>query len=512
MEARTDLPENWEWTQLSQLCSLLNGDRGKNYPSRDKQSTEGFPFVNAGHLENDRILMEGMNFIDHERFSLLRSGKFNVGDILFCIRGSLGKVALNTNIEHGAIASSLIIVRPHKEIDTKYVLYYLGSPLCTNMIRTFDNGTAQPNLSGKDLGRFEFPVPPYREQLRIVAKIEELLSELDKGVENLKTALAQLNVYRQASLIHAFGGMLTAQWRKENKDKCENGNRLLSRIKRDREVNHQARITEWYATNGENGGKPRPPKAFAPLDGQDMDELPTLPDSGIWEKLGWMTCGVEYGTATKSSESGSVPVLRMGNIQNAKLDWSDLVYTSDEEEIRKYSLREGDVLFNRTNSPELVGKTAIYRGERPAVFAGYLIRVNQIPSIVDSQYLNLFLSSHIARKQGNRVKTDGVNQSNINGGKLSNYPFPFCSLAEQREIVRLLDEKLSVVDQMEKDANIQIQKADSLRQSILRKAFVGKLVAQNATDEPASTLLERIRSAVAEKDNAKSKIRGKAAA
>jgi type I restriction enzyme S subunit len=225
-----------------------------------------------------------------------------------------------------------------------------------------------------------------------------------------------------------------------------------------------------------------------------------------------MTCGVEYGTAAKSSKAGSVPVLRMGNIQNAKFDWSDLAYTSDEEEIRKYALRQGDVLFNRTNSPELVGKTAIYRGERPALFAGYLIRVNQIPTIVDSQYLNLFLNSHIARQQGNRVKTDGVNQSNINGEKLSNYPFPYCSLAEQREIVKLLEEKLSIVDQLEEDLELEIKKAEAIRQSILRKAFSGKLVAQDLNDEPASVLLERIRGEKAESENNKKQTRRMVAA
>ena len=102
-----------------------------------------------------------------------------------------------------------------------------------------------------------------------------------------------------------------------------------------------------------------------------------------------MTCGVEYGTAMKSAPSGDVPVLRMGNIQDGKLDWSDLVYTSSPKEIDRYLLKDGDVLFNRTNSPELVGKTAIYTDSRPAIFAGYIIRVNHIESIVDGQYLNL---------------------------------------------------------------------------------------------------------------------------
>jgi len=206
-----------------------------------------------------------------------------------------------------------------------------------------------------------------------------------------------------------------------------------------------------------------------------------------------MTIGVEYVTAAKSAETGSIPVVRMGNIQNAKIDWTDLVFTSDQNEIARYSLSAGDILFNRTNSPELVGKTAIYRGERPALFAGYLIRVNHIPAVTNSQYLNLFLNSHIAKQHGNKVKTDGVNQSNINGDKLSNYPFPYCSLVEQSEVVRILEEKLSIIDQMEEDANQQLRIAEVLRQSILKKAFSGQLVPQASTDEPASVLLERIK-------------------
>ncbi|MGY1489662.1 hypothetical protein ACW4YW_09630 [Methylobacillus pratensis] len=121
---------------------------------------------------------------------------------------------------------------------------------------------------------------------------------------------------------------------------------------------------------------------------------------------------------------------------------------------------------------------SIYRNEQPAVFAGYLIRINQIASIVEAKYLNLFLNSHIAKQYGSTVKTDGVNQSNINGEKLQSYPFPYCSSDEQREIIQLLEGKLSLTDNFICEIDLELNKSESLRQSILRKAFYGQLIDQ----------------------------------
>jgi type I restriction enzyme S subunit len=134
-----------------------------------------------------------------------------------------------------------------------------------------------------------------------------------------------------------------------------------------------------------------------------------------------------------------------------------------------------DVLFNRTNSAELVGKTAIYKNEKPAIFAGYLIRINRIESLIDGDYLTYLLNTHFAKEYGNTVRSFGVNQSNINGTKLKTYPIPLAPLSEQHQIVQEIESRLSVCAKIEETITQSLQHAESLRQSILKKAFEGKL-------------------------------------
>lgn len=210
-------------------------------------------------------------------------------------------------------------------------------------------------------------------------------------------------------------------------------------------------------------------------------------------QLGDHAESMNYGTSAKSQSEGEVPVLRMGNIQGGALDWTDLVYTSDLAEIAKYMLDEGDVLFNRTNSPELVGKTAIYCGERPAIYAGYLIRVRCLPSL-DPEFLNLSLNSPVARDYCWRVKSDGVSQSNINAKKLAAYPFLLPSLEEQEEIVRRTQELFSLAEKLEARLTAARRLVDRLTPALLAKAFRGELVPQDPNDEPASEILAKLKS------------------
>ena len=482
-------PDSWEVVKLG---SFVESEKGKKPINQaiEQSSTHSLPYIDIQAFEKGII----NSWTDGEDCRICHESNF-----LMVWDGS--RSGLVGKGMKGALGSTLIRLN-FPLMENQYALYFLQSKY--QQINSSTKGSGTPHVDPDLLWNYEFPIPPLNEQRRIVSKIEELFSELNKGIESLKSAREQLNLYRQAVLKHAFEGKLTAQWRERNKDKLEMPEQLLARIKREREMRYKQLLNEWKVANkewegkGKSGKRPTRPKKLPQLTdiGDNVrTKLPQLPESWTWEKLGWLTCRMEYGTAAKSLKSGTVPVLRMGNIQNSNFDWTDLVYTSDSNEIDQYLLQDGDVLFNRTNSPELVGKSAIYKRKYPAIFAGYLIRLNHIRIVANSQYVNLFLNSPVARQYGNSVKTDGVNQSNINSTKLSNYPFPYCSVEEQEEIVNCLETALSLVDETEMEIIKQFQNATKLRQSILKQAFAGQLVAQEPNDEPASVLLARIRAA-----------------
>jgi len=427
MSETDELPNGWELVELNDVSTITSSKR----IFQDEYVSNGIPFYRTKEVKE---LSEGKSitnnlFISDEKYNEIKS-RFAIpqkGDVLLSAVGTIGisYVIKNDNPFYFKDGNLMWFK------DLNYISSYFLSYGLTNFIRNGTgaktSGSAYNALTIETMSRFLFPIPPLPEQHRIVSKIEELFSSLDKGVESLKTARKQLKVYRQSVLKWAFEG----------------------------------KLTNCYSIE--------------------------------WIKLGALCENVEYGSATKSKDSGTTPVLRMGNIQNGVFDWDDLVYTSDEVEIKKYLLQKGDVLFNRTNSPEWVGKTAIYKGERPAIFAGYLIRINYLKDKLNPSYLNYFLNSQTAKNHGNSVKSFGVNQSNINGTKLKEYPFPICSLAEQQAIVSEIESRLSVCDKIEESITQSLLQAEALRQSILKKAFEGKLVPQDPSDEPASVLLERIK-------------------
>ncbi|EAP3798279.1 restriction endonuclease subunit S [Salmonella enterica subsp. enterica serovar Lille] len=176
-----EVPEGWEWCKFGLISEFINGDRGSNYPNKNEYVVHGIPWINTGHIEkNGNLSITDMNFITEKKFNELRSGKIQSGDLVYCLRGAtFGKTAFVKPYESGAIASSLMIIRPFIREMGEYIYNYLISPFGRSQIFRFDNGSAQPNLSANSVMLYAFACPPLQEQFRIHKKITELFHICD---------------------------------------------------------------------------------------------------------------------------------------------------------------------------------------------------------------------------------------------------------------------------------------------------------------------------------------------
>ena len=375
-----------------------------------------------------------------ERKSKSTKNRFHRGDVLYGkLRPYLNKVVRAT--DDGFATTEIIPIPPNDCLDGNYLFYWLKHPKFTAYVNSVSHGLNMPRLGTEAGKEAPFVLAPIDEQKRIANKLDNLLSRVDNCRERLDRVPTVLRRFRQSVLAAATSGKITEDWRTESNLNAD-----------------------WQQVT-----------------------------------LAEVAADFSYGSSSKSLKVGRIPVLRMGNIQDGILDWSDLVYSIDENEIAKYNLEVGDVLFNRTNSPELVGKTAVYRGEKPAIYAGYLIRV-RCTDRLNPDYLNYCLNSPAGRDYCWKVKSDGVSQSNINAKKLAAFEFSLPTMPEQAEIVRRVELMFQFMDSLTSKVRRARGKIDQLTPSVLTKAFRGELVASEVAQadgkehqyEDAWALLARI--------------------
>ena len=341
------------------------------------------------------------------------------------------------------------------------------------------------------LAKSLLPIPPLAEQHRIVSKIEELFSELDQGVASLNTAREQLKVYRQSLLKNAFEGKLTAAWRAAHADQLETAVALQQRIARERQARYQQQLADWQ-TAGQAGPKPKPPKPLPPLTAEELAELPELPAGWGWIRVGELVDRVTVGYVGPMKDEyieQGVPFLRSQNVRENRFDPEGLKFISEgfHQSLSKSALSAGDVVVVRSGS---IGVSCVIPEHLGKANCSDLVIV-KAPRHVSSHLLAYYMNW---QTQGRvKQKMVGVALIHFNTKSVEGFAYPLCSEQEQQQIEKLLAEKLSEADQLDQTLATALQQADALRQSILKKAFCGQLVKQAKNEEPATTLLERIR-------------------
>lgn len=491
------LPEGWIWTTIGEIAVLSSGGT----PSRGNSSyfRGNIPWVKSGEL-NYNIITDTEEKITQEALDSSSAKVVPANTLLIALYGStVGKLA-KLGIEastNQAVASILTF----SYFNQGFLYYYLLHN--REKLLKKRKGGAQPNISQTILSDFGMPLPPFKEQNHIVSKIETLFTELEQAEKGLKIAQQQLEVYRQALLKSAFEGELTRNWSAANE--LEHAKLLLKQILHNREEQYRIRVEEWKEdvirfkkTNNYNKRPTRPTRNQELLDfsSEELESLYNLPETWKWEKIGNFSfvtklAGFEFSKFIKYTESGDIPVIKAQNIgtNNFKEGNFSFVNKTTLDKLPRISLEGGEILLVFIGAG--IGNVGIAPSNRKYLL-GPNVAMLRLPLEINNKYVMYFLSSLIGKKHI-ACFTQSSAQGSISMDSIRKIAIPIPSSKEQNKIVEILESRFTLIDNLEKSIQKSFKDIAIFKQSILKKAFEGKLIAQDSTDEPANLLLQKIR-------------------
>lgn len=454
-----EIPETWEWARLFNLFSIINGDRGKNYPAKSTLKPTGIPFISALNLNGKTVVQdENLLCMTEDQYNRLGNGKLIQDDIVVCIRGSLGKHG-KYPFTKGAIASSLVILRSIISASSisDYIMMWLDAPIFFAEIKKYGNGTAQPNLAAKSLEQFFVPLPPLAEQQRIVAKIEELLPFVER-YEQTENKLEKLNTtfpdqLKKSILQEAIQGKLVPQ---DPAD--EPASILLERIRAEKEQ---------LIKEGKIKREKNPSQIFRGEDGHFYErigkaepvcideELPfEIPETWEWARLNDICVYIQRGKSPKYSTIEQIPVISQKCVQWAGFSIEKAKFI-DPDSLTKYTLerflQNGDLLWNSTGLGTL-GRVAIYNNQvnpfKAAVADSHVTIVRLLNKAVIPDYIYFYLANPSVQNVIEDQSDGTTKQKELATNTIKQYLTPIPPLAEQQRIVEKLEQILSLCEHL----------------------------------------------------------------
>lgn len=396
---------------LGNICEFINGDRGKNYPSSKEFVDSGIPFINAGNIIDKKIDYNDMNYITKEKFKLLGSGKVEKGDILFCLRGSLGKHAI-VQSDVGAIASSLVIIRPNNLIiNNRYLMHTLDSREIHRQIERDNNGSSQPNLSATSVKKFKIYLPSIDEQL----KITNILDKAQELIDKRKAQIEALDELVKSRFIEMFGDPIN--------------NNMKWEVKKLKEIS-----TKILSGNTPKGG------------------------SNVY---------VDEGIMFFRSQNVWKNKLVLEDI--AYID------EETHKKMLKSSLKYGDILLTKTGrintENSSLGRAAMYLGKDDCANINghvYLIRLKEE---IINEFVLYILTSKEYRGYIRSVCVGGIDKRQLNKEHIEDFPIIFPPIEEQKRFVSYVKQ----VDKLKSQMQDSLKELEDNFNSLMQKAFKGEL-------------------------------------
>lgn len=457
MTTEQQLPEGWEANFLKLLCTIKTGDKDVNQGSENGK----YPFFTCAQ---EISFSETFSF-EGEAILIAGNGNFNV------------------KFYHGRFEAyqRTYVLQNFKNVDAKYLFYFINNKL--GDITKGNRGSTIKYIRLGDIANYPIIYPTSQEtQQAIVNKIESLFDEIDEGIGRLKTAAQQIQQYRQSLLKNAFNGELTKEWRSKHADALPSENELLAQIQTTREQHHAQQLADWqtavsqWEQNGKEGKKPSKPKA--PTQAVKFEEnFADLPKGWGTIKINQVAEIFTGATPLKSNanyyENGSIPWVTSGSLNNEFVDSADSFVTDLAlKETNLKLLPKHTLLVAMYGEGKTRGKCSelLIEATTNQAIAGIVLN-DRYP--ISRKFLKFYMFKNYADIR--RQSSGGV-QPNLNLGLVGNIIFPLPCLAEQTQIVAILESKLTACDQLADELAKQLKQAELLKQAVLKAAFSGGLL------------------------------------
>jgi type I restriction enzyme S subunit len=496
-----NLPRGWALAKIPDLVGphgvFSDGDWVE---SEDQDPNGDVRLIQLADVGDGAYINKSNRFLTKSKARDLNCTFLKLGDVLVArMPDPLGRACIFPGDQRDSVTVvDVCVIRVEQEhIDNRWLMHFINSPAMRAEIHALQSGSTRKRISRGNLSTISLPVPPRAEQTRIVEKLEELLSDLGAGVAELKAAQRKLAQYRQSLLKAAVEGALTADWRAVHGKPQETGAELLQRILSERRARWEQKQLAKFAQKGKTppaGWQSKYPEPLAP----ELAKMPALPEGWAWASVEQIIAGMETGKSFKCEERPPQPdevgVVKVSAVSWGEYDEDESKTCVDDERINEaLMVRAGDLLFSRANTIELVGACVIAKKvDRRVMLSDKILRFDLVDDRLKNWILS-FLRSEAGRSQIETLASGNQDSMrNIGQERIKQIAIPIPPLMEVEVVQEVLESSLTASESQEEAISVGLKQVSAQRKNLLKAAFAGRLVPQDANDEPASKLLALI--------------------